>query len=342
MSSKHNPVIGITLGDINGVGPEVIIKALSDSRLLSFATLVIYGSAKTISFYRKKLQMEDFNFHQVRAENQFEKKQVNVINCWEQAVEINPGKVTREGGQCAWLALKKGTSDLVDGYIDAIVTGPINKANIQSEEFKFPGQTEYFAHACEVEHPLMLMASETMRVGVATGHVPLKEVPSLITKERIDVALTMMKNSLSKDFGVGKPRIAVLGLNPHAGETGLLGDEDQEVLAPVINEFREKGNLVFGPFSADGFFGSGDFSKYDGILAMYHDQGLIPFKTLSFGNGVNYTAGLPIIRTSPDHGTGYDIAGKNLASETSLRNAIFLACEIAKNRSESVKPVEVS
>ena len=342
MSPKHNPIIGITLGDINGVGPEVIIKALNDTRMFNFATLVVYGSAKTISYYRKHLKMEDFNFHQVRGENQFEKKKVNVINCWDQAVEINTGKVTKEGGNCARLALKQGTSDLIDGYIDAIVTGPINKSNIQSEEFKFPGHTEYFTNACEAKDHLMFMISENMRVGVATGHVPLRDVPNLITKERIETSLSVMKTSLIKDFGIDKPRIAVLGLNPHAGEEGLLGNEDQEVLNPVITELKNNGDLVFGPFSADGFFGSGDYKKYDGILAMYHDQGLIPFKSLSFGNGVNYTAGLPIIRTSPDHGTGYDIAGKNIASESSLRNAIYLASEIAKNRRETVKAVEVS
>jgi 4-hydroxythreonine-4-phosphate dehydrogenase len=336
MSSKHNPIIGITLGDINGVGPEVIIKALNDVRMLDSATPVIYGSAKTISYYRKNLKLEDFNFHQVRAEHQFEKKKVNVVNCWEQAVEINPGKVTQEGGSCARLALKQGTADLTDGFIDAIVTGPIDKANIQSEDFNFPGHTEYFTNACKAERHLMFMISETMRVGVATGHVPLKDVPSLITKERITETLNVMKESLIKDFALNKPRIAVLGLNPHAGEAGLLGDEEKDILAPVIADFKDKGELVFGPFSADGFFGSGDYKNYDGILAMYHDQGLIPFKSLSFGNGVNYTAGLPIIRTSPDHGTGYDIAGKNLATATSFRNAIFLACDIAKNRREQV------
>ena len=341
MSSKHNPIVGITLGDINGVGPEVIIKTLNDSRLLNFTSLVVYGSAKIISYYRKNLGLEDFNFRQVNKEYEYEKKMINVVNCWDREVEINTGKVTAEGGKCAWLALKKGTADLVAGHIDAMVTGPINKSNIQSEEFNFPGHTEYLAHTSGVEKHLMLMVSETMRVGVVTGHVPLKDVPALITKERLHEAILLLQESLKSDFGILKPRIAVLGLNPHAGEEGLLGDEEKEYIEPVVNDYRKRGDLVFGPFSADGFFGSGDYKKYDGILAMYHDQGLIPFKGLSFGNGVNYTAGLPIIRTSPDHGTGYDIAGKNVASETSFRNALFLALEIAKRRREIAEPVKV-
>jgi 4-hydroxythreonine-4-phosphate dehydrogenase len=340
MSNKHNPIIGITLGDINGVGPEVIIKALNDNRLLNLASLVIYGSAKTISYYKKILGLEDFNFRQVNNDHEYEKKTINVVNCWDHEVEINIGKATTEGGKCAWLALKRGATDLIDGNIDAMVTGPINKSNIQSEEFNFPGHTEYLAHASGAKNHLMLMVSEALRVGVATGHIPLSDVPALITKERINEAVVLMIESLKKDFGIQKPRIAVLGLNPHAGEDGLLGREEKEVIDPVINDFRNLGDLVFGPFSADGFFGSGDFRKYDGILAMYHDQGLIPFKSLSFGNGINYSAGLPIIRTSPDHGTGYGIAGRNIASETSLRNAIFLAVEIIKHRRESLVPTD--
>ena len=340
MSSKHKPIVGITLGDINGIGPEVIIKTLNDSRLLNMATLVVYGSSKTISFYKKNLGLDDFKFRNVSTEFDYDKKSINVVNCWDHEVEINMGKVTSEGGKCAWLSLKRGTKDLVDGHIDAMVTGPINKSNIQSDEFNFPGHTEFLTHASGTEKHLMLMVSDTLRIGVATGHYALKDVPELITKERIHDSITLMKESLNVDFGVSKPKIAVLGLNPHAGEEGLLGSEEKEIIEPVVTDFRKRGDLVFGPFSADGFFGSGDFTKYDGILAMYHDQGLIPFKSLSFGSGVNYSAGLPILRTSPDHGTGYDIAGKNMASPASFRSAIFLACEIAKYRRESVKSLE--
>jgi 4-hydroxythreonine-4-phosphate dehydrogenase len=336
MSTQHKPIIGITLGDINGIGPEVILKTVADQRLSDHATLVIYGASKVLSFYRKHLNLEEVNYVTVKEAHVFDRKKVNVVNCWEHEVEINIGKETKEGGNCAWLALKKSTADLKEGFIDALVTGPINKANIQSEEFTFPGHTEYFMHATGATSNLMFMISEAMRVGVVTGHIPLGEVANQITKEKIETALEVMNASLKNDFAITKPRIAVLGLNPHAGENGLLGKEEIEFIEPVTIDQRKRGNLVYGPFSADGFFGSGEFAKYDGILAMYHDQGLIPFKSLSFGNGVNYTAGLPVIRTSPDHGTAYNIAGKGLASADSLRNAIFLAADVAKNRRESV------
>ncbi|EMR02716.1 4-hydroxythreonine-4-phosphate dehydrogenase PdxA [Cesiribacter andamanensis] len=331
-SSLHKPLIGISLGDINGIGPEVVMKALSDARLLDMMTPIVYGSTKVVGHYRKVLKMHNFQYHHMH--NTPEQGQINVINCWQDAVEIQMGQSTPEGGKAALLALQKAVEDLKGGIIEGIVTAPINKHNIQSEDFKFPGHTEYFTKAFETRDSLMLLCSGNLRVGVVTGHVPLKEVPRLITRERVQLKLNILERSLKQDFGINKPRIALLGLNPHAGEEGLLGKEEEEVLIPLIGDAKNRGRLVFGPFPADGFFGSGAYNKFDGILAMYHDQGLIPFKTLAFEQGVNYTAGLPIVRTSPDHGTAYDIAGQNLASESSMREALYLACDIARKRRE--------
>lgn len=333
---EDKPRIGITLGDINGVGPEVIIKALRDNRVLNYITPVIYGSTKTLSYYRKALNFEDFSYSHVKEDGNFHPKKVNVVNCWEDVLEINVGAVTPEGGQASLLAIKKATEDLRAGYIDAVVTAPINKNNIQSETFNFAGHTEYFTKSFNSEDSLMFMVTADLKIGVATGHIPIQEVSKALTKEVLISKLTIMENSLKNDFGIKKPRIAVLGLNPHAGEDGLLGKEDAALIRPVIEMFKKKGKLVFGPLPADGFFGKADYKKFDGILAMYHDQGLIPFKTLAFENGVNFTAGLKIIRTSPDHGTAYDIAGKNEAVATSMREAIFLAREIYKNRREQL------
>ncbi|MCB0497783.1 MAG: 4-hydroxythreonine-4-phosphate dehydrogenase PdxA [Cyclobacteriaceae bacterium] len=337
MASKHTPIIGITLGDVNGIGPEVVIKALADSRILNFFTPVIYGSSRVLSYYKKLLDINDFNYAQVKEEHNFLPKKTNVVNCWEEAVEITPGVENKVGGETAWKALKMASEDLRDGYIDAIVTAPINKANIQSEEFKFPGHTEYFANLFEVSDALMFMVSEQLRVGVVSGHVPLSEATGKVTKKALEHYLTAMEQSLKLDFGIAKPRIAVLGLNPHAGEEGLLGDKEEKVIKPVVTDFKKHGKLFFGPFPSDGFFGSKEYKKYDAVLAMYHDQGLIPFKSLSFGNGVNFTAGLPVVRTSPDHGTAYSIAGKNEASEDSMRTAIMTALDIVKNRRETAR-----
>ncbi|MBL6448662.1 4-hydroxythreonine-4-phosphate dehydrogenase PdxA [Fulvivirga sp. 29W222] len=333
---EDKPVIGITIGDINGIGPEVTIKALRDSRVLNFITPVIYGSSKTLSYYRKALRMDDFNYSHVKEPGQFHLKKVNVVNCWDEMVEINTGAVTPEAGKASFQALLKATKDLKAGLIDAIVTAPINKNNIQNDDFKFAGHTEYFTQNFDAKDSLMFMTSDDLKIGVATGHIPVKHISEVLTKELISRKIGIMEESLRVDFGIKKPKIAVLGLNPHAGEGGLLGKEDIEVINPAIKEFKQKGKLVFGPFPADGFFGKGDYKKFDGILAMYHDQGLIPFKTLAFENGVNYTAGLSIIRTSPDHGTAYDIAGKNEAQETSMRQAIYLARDIYKNRKEQL------
>lgn len=331
-TSLHKPVIGISLGDINGIGPEVVMKALSDARMLDMITPVIYGSTKVLGFYRKVLKMNNFQYQHM--DKGPEQDRVNVVNCWEEVIEVSLGEATPEGGRAALLALQFAVRDLKAGLIEGIVTAPINKHNIQTDEFKFPGHTEYFTKEFETKDSLMLLCTGNLRVGVVTGHVPLAKVPSLITRERVQLKVNILERSLRQDFGINKPRIAVLGVNPHAGEEGLLGSEEQDVIIPLIEEAKNKGKLVFGPFPADGFFGNGSHNKFDGILAMYHDQGLIPFKTLAFELGVNYTAGLPIVRTSPDHGTAYDIAGQNIASETSLREAIYLACDIARRRKE--------
>jgi len=338
LSSKR-PVIGITLGDINGVGPEVIIKALTDNRIMNFITPVIYGSTKVLSYYRKNYGLEEFNYSQSK-DGHVNYKKVNVVNCWDDMVEINMGQETEKGGQCAFLALEKGTEDLTSGKLDALVTGPINKKNIQRDGFHFPGQTEYLTEKSQSKESLMMMVSDTLRVGLVTTHVPLNKVSEKVTKEKFSAKLNIMIKTLKKDFGIIKPKIAVLALNPHAGEEGLLGSEENDIIKPVIEEFKNNGCIVMGPYSADGFFGVAQYRNFDGVLAMYHDQGLIPFKSLSFESGVNYTAGLKFIRTSPDHGTAYNLAGKNLASEVSIREAIFLARQIVIQRSQNPELTE--
>lgn len=337
MSNQPNkPFIGITMGDINGVGPEVIIKALRGHKILEFFNPVIYGSGKVISYYRKAMDINDFNYAQIK-DDQLIPKRINVVNCWVENFDIKPGVGTPESGNYSWLALKKACEDLEAGKIDGLVTGPINKHEMPKEEFNFVGHTEFLGNRFNVKETLMLLISEGLRVGLVTGHLPLKDVAQKITKSSVEAKLSILEKSLVHDFGIKKPRIAVLGLNPHAGEDGMLGTEEKNILIPVIKDFKEKGKLVFGPYPADGLFGSGQYASFDGILAMYHDQGLVPFKTLAFSRGVNFTAGLPIIRTSPDHGTGYSIAGKNQADEQSMRSAIFLAYDIAKKRLSEVK-----
>ncbi len=333
MASKHIPVIGITLGDVNGIGPEVVIKALLDARILNFFTPVIYGSSRVLSYYKKIMGVE-FNYAQVKEEHNFIAKKNNVVNCWKETLELTPGVENKIGGNASWQALKKASEDLKNGNIDAIVTAPINKATIQSDEFKFPGHTEFFADLFDTDKQLMFMVSDKLRIGVVSGHVPLEKVASEITKQSLEESLNAMDKSLKNDFGITKPKIAVLGLNPHAGEDGLLGKEEEEIIKPTILEYRKSGNLFFGPFPSDGFFGSKEYKKYDAVLAMYHDQGLIPFKSLSFGSGVNFTAGLPKVRTSPDHGTAYSIAGKNKASADSMYAALMTAVDILKTRKE--------
>lgn len=328
---KQKIRLGISIGDINGIGPEVIIKTFMDPRMCNLLTPVIYGSGKVFSYYRKQLDLE-FNFFQTQNVGQSNSKKPNVINVWNEEVIINPGEATPEGGKYAILSLEAAMTDLLAKKIDGLVTAPINKDLMKGEGFDFPGHTEYLTERSGSKESLMLLCHEGLRIGVATGHIPVSEVSKTLTKDTLSRKLEIFSQSLKKDFGIGKSRIAVLGLNPHAGENGQLGKEDQEVIAPVIDSWREKGNLVQGPFPADGFFGTKKYKHFDGILGMYHDQGLIPFKTLAFDEGVNYTAGLSIVRTSPDHGTGYDIAGKNQASPVSFRNAVYQAIDIIKSR----------
>lgn len=328
----EKPKIGITLGDFNGIGPEVIIKALTDPRLLSMITPVIYGSSRVISFYKKLMNLEEFNYSQVKTKGQFFAKAINIVNCWEDVYEIHPGQPSREAGKAARLSLNRVVEDVKEGLIDGFVTAPIDKNTIHSEDFPYRGHTEYLTQVFNATESLMFLVSDNLRVGLVTEHVPVKDISTLITQERVELKIRLMELSLKKDFGISKPRIAVLGLNPHSGDEGLIGEEEKNVIRPVIQDLKNKGKLIFGPFPADGFFAASEYTKYDGVLAMYHDQGLVPFKTIAFENGVNYTAGLPIVRTSPDHGTAYAIAGKNLADESSLRQAIYVASDIIKSR----------
>ncbi len=324
--------IGITIGDVNGIGPEVIIKALLDNRILTNITPIIYGSGKVMSYHKKAIDAQEFNPFKINQVEEAKKGKINLINCWEDDVKIDLGQSTEEGGKYAFKSLQAATKDLASNKLDAIVTAPINKHNINSKEFDFPGHTEYLTKLSNESDSVMFMISEKLRIGVVSGHEPLASVSKTITKEKILRKLRIMQQSLIKDFAIRAPKIAVLGLNPHAGEKGLLGSEEIEIISPAVEQARNEGILAFGPYPADGFFGSDSFTKFDAVLAMYHDQGLTPFKTLSFGTGVNYTAGLPIVRTSPDHGTGYDLAGKNQANETSFRNALYLAHDIFFNR----------
>ncbi|GAB6010940.1 4-hydroxythreonine-4-phosphate dehydrogenase PdxA [Viscerimonas tarda] len=326
--------VGITHGDINGIGYEVILKTFADIRMAEICTPVIYGSTKVAAYHRKALDLQPVMFNQIANAGDAEANKVNVVNCTQEEIKVELGKSTKAAGDAAFVSLEKATKDLADGLIDVIVTAPINKDNIQQDDFHFPGHTEYFENkfSANGEKSLMILAKEDLRVALVTGHIPLSDVTKSATKEKIQSALAIFNNSLRRDFNIGKPRIAVLSLNPHAGENGLLGSEEQEIIQPALQEMSDKGILCLGPFAADGFFGSGQFKRYDGILAMYHDQGLAPFKTLAMEEGVNYTAGLPVIRTSPAHGTAYGIAGKNEASEESFRQAIYMAIDIFRNR----------
>jgi len=334
ITKKKNVIVGISIGDINGIGIEIILKALSDNRILEFITPVIYGSASLISNYRKQNNLEPLTHTNLEEGMDVKPKTIYIKKCWETDPELSLGNQTQAGGEYAVKSLKAATDDLASSKIDVLVTAPINKSNVQSNEFNFPGHTEFLAKLSNVESALMLLVSNGLRVAVVSGHVPLKDVAAGLTKEKIKSKIEMLNDTLIKDFGIRRPKIAILGLNPHAGDNGLLGKEENEIISPAVSDCRGKGILSFGPYSADGFFGSGDYANYDGILAMYHDQGLIPFKSLSFGTGVNFTAGLPIVRTSPDHGTGYDIAGKNKASESSFRAALYLAVDIYNKRKQ--------
>jgi len=327
--------VGISHGDINGIGYEIILKTLSDVRILEFCTPVIYGSAKVAAYHKKALEILNLSLNIVNGAQSAAGNKINIINCVHEEIKVELSKSTQEAGEAAFMALKRAAADLRDGLIDVLVTAPINKHNIQNENFKFPGHTEYLQEIAGAgKNALMILATENLRVALATGHIPLSEVSKLLTVDRILSKLKDFKESLNADFGITGPRIAVLSLNPHGGEEGLLGKEEQEIIIPAMQEAEKQGVLCFGPYPADGFFGSGAFEKFDGILAMYHDQGLTPFKTLAMEAGVNVTAGLPVIRTSPDHGTAYDIAGKNVASEESFRNSLYMAVDIFHNRKQ--------
>lgn len=324
--------VGISIGDINGIGLEVVIKALSDSKVYANSIPIIYGSSKAVSFHKKAIDSPDFQYLVVKSADEAKPKKVNLINCWEEDVKIVMGEKNANGGNYALKSLEKATADLNDKKIDVLVTAPINKDCVRDAGFEFPGHTEYLASMSGSEDVLMFMVADTLRVGVVTGHVPLKDVAALITKEAVEIKLRLMLQSLRQDFLIQKPKIAVLGLNPHAGDRGTIGDEEIEIINPVIQKLRDEGELVYGSYSSDGFFGSSNLKNFDAILSMYHDQGLTGFKSISFDEGVNFTAGLPIVRTSPDHGTAYDIAGKDKASPRSFRNAYFLACDIHDRR----------
>lgn len=326
--------IGISCGDINGIGLEVIIKALAFKNVSSAFTTIVYGSTKVLAYHKNIISQENVQFNTIESAEEAQIGRFNVINCWQDNVNITLGKPTDVGGKCAYVALQKAVEDLRNGSIDALVTAPINKKAMQMANFPFVGHTEFLAAELKAKDSLMLMVSDNLRVGLVTNHLAIRDVAAAVTKERVLRKILIMAETLKIDFNVGRPTIAVLGLNPHAGDEGAIGKEDDAVIRPAIEEAKARGVLVFGPFPADGFFGSGQFSKFDGILAMYHDQGLVPFKTLSFGAGVNYTAGLATVRTSPDHGTAYDIAGKGEADETSLIKAMFLAADVVRNRSE--------
>ncbi len=331
MSDSNKIIVGISQGDINGIGLEVVLKTLIEPGITDVCTPVLFSSQKTVSYYRKVLGIEEFSFNPIREFSQINHKKVNVFVCYEEEVNIEMGKPTETSGKYAFLSLEKATQALADRNIHALVTAPINKKNIQNEQFKFAGHTEYLGEKLGGE-PLMLLCNENgLRVALVTGHVPVKDISSKITAELITKKITSLYESLVADFGIRKPRIAVLGLNPHAGDEGVIGREDMDLIKPAIEKLKLNA-IIYGPYPADGFFGSGNYRKFDGVLAMYHDQGLIPFKTLSFGEGVNFTAGLSAVRTSPDHGTAYEIAGKNIANEQSFKKALYAAIDIFRSR----------
>jgi len=328
-------IIGITHGDINGIGYEVILKTLQDPHIFELCTPVIYGSPKVAAYYRKTLNIENMGLNTINHAHDATGRKIYIINCCSDEVKVELGNSTEMAGQAAFAALKAATHDLSAGLLQAIVTAPINKYTIQSPQFSFPGHTEYLENMFIKDgKALMLMVSDLLKVAVVTGHIPVAKVPATITQELIVEKLTVLNKSLIEDFGIVRPRIAVMGLNPHAGDKGVIGTEEQTIIIPAIQQCIEQGIVCVGPLSADGLFGSGSFRNFDAILAMYHDQGLAPFKTLAMENGVNYTAGLPIIRTSPAHGTAYELAGQNTASESSFRNALFLACDIYRHRQD--------
>lgn len=336
MSSTNDkkPCIGISCGDVNGIGPEIIIKTLSDNRILEFCTPVLFANNKVINFYRKSLADANINFTPTKDLSRINYKQINLFSCWEEEVIINPGILNEVGGKYAVLSLTTAGNALKEKYIDGLVTAPIHKSNTQTEKFNFTGHTPYLKSLYNSADVAMFMIAENMRVALLTEHLPVKDVTKHITKEAIISKLQIINSSLKRDFNINKPRIAVLGLNPHAGDEGLIGKEEEEIIKPAIKDAKQKDIFCFGPYPADAFFARGHYEKFDAVLAMYHDQGLIPFKSLAMGEGVNFTAGLPGVRTSPDHGVAFDIAGKGKANESSFREAIYKCIDIINGRIE--------
>lgn len=328
----ENIIVGISIGDLNGIGSEVVLKSFEDTRMLELCTPVIFANVKILSFLKKQLDL-NLNLHGIDKIDQILPGKINVLNVWREGVNLEWGKEDANVGKYAIKSFLAATQALKEDKIDVLVTAPINKATIQSDEFSFPGHTDYLNQELEGD-ALMLMVQDSLRVGLLTDHVPINEVAKHLTEELIRKKIKTINTSLIQDFGINRPRIAVLGLNPHSGDNGVIGNEEEKIVKPALKKLFEEGILVFGPFSADGFFGSGQYENYDAVIATYHDQGLIPFKTLSFGKGVNYTAGLNKVRTSPDHGTGYDIAGKGIADHTSFTEAVYTAIDIFKSRIE--------
>ena len=332
MGKNEKIIVGISIGDYNGIGSEVILKTFQDSRMLEFCTPVIFASVKLMSFFKKEYDME-INFHGIDKIEDVIHKKINVLNVWKEPIEVNFGKEEAKAGEYAITSLKASVEALKNDKIDVLVTAPINKSNVQSKSFSFPGHTDYLAKELR-GNSLMFMISEELKIGLLTDHVAVKDVPGTITRELIEKKINTIHKTLIEDFGIIKPKIAVLGINPHTGDNGVIGDEDDTVLRPTLENIRNNGKIVLGPYAADSFFGSGNYKSFDAVVASYHDQGLIPFKTLAFGQGVNYTAGLSKIRTSPDHGTAYEIAGMNQAHDSSFKEAVFAAIQIYKNREE--------
>ena len=332
MKKAENIIVGISIGDLNGIGSEVILKTFEDSRMLELCTPVIFANVKVLSFIKKTLELTA-PLHGIDKLDQLVLGKINVLNIWREGVDLNFGVNDSTIGKYAIQSFVAATKALKENPIDVLVTAPINKYNIQSEDFKFPGHTDYLDKELE-GNALMLMVQDNLRVGLLTDHIPVNEVAKHLTEKLITQKIETIKLALTQDFGINKPKIAVLALNPHAGDNGVIGKEDDEILKPAIKKLYAKGTLVFGPYAADGFFGSNQYEKYDAVVATYHDQGLIPFKTLSFGNGVNYTAGLNKIRTSPDHGTAYEIAGKGIADYNSLKEAVYTAIDIYNCRNQ--------
>jgi 4-hydroxythreonine-4-phosphate dehydrogenase len=324
--------IGISQGDINGIGYEVIIKTLMDKRISEICTPIVFGSPKVAAYHKKALDIEHISFTGINSPEEAKGHKIYIINCVDENIRVELGKSTESAGISSFKALEAATDALASGAIDALVTGPVSKQNIQHSDFSYHGHTEYLQVRFRAEEVMMLMVSDLLKVGLVAGHIPVSQLSSFITKDLIKEKIEILAQSLLEDFGIRNPTIAVLGLNPHASDGGLLGSEENEVIIPAIEESKKANISVFGPFAADGFFGSGRFTKFDAVLAMYHDQGLAPFKALSMENGVNFTAGLPVVRTSPAHGTAFELAGKNEASADSFRNAIYLAIDAVRNR----------